>query len=466
MSENIVQSVPGPKPFSGIISILRILNQLNRDTLGTTRRWLGQYGDIVALQFGKQKMYVTIRPAFLHHILVTEASKFNKDNDYKNPKSGLARFLGNGILTSDGEFWKRQRKLVAPALHAKRVASYADLIVEHTSKMLDGWRSGTHMEISREMLSVTMKIIAEILFHLDVSEDIQRVEEAVHAMQQFSSTRQVLPTWIPTRLELRARHATRELDEVIYRIIRQRRESGEDRGDLISMLMAARDDDGQPMSAKQMRDELVTLFIAGHETTANTLDWAFYLLAQNPDIERKLHEELDSVLEGTLPTFADLSRLPYLDKVIKEVMRLYPAAWGVSREAMEDIELGEYKIPKGSVVGLMLYFTHHDARFFVDPERFDPERFSPENEKQIPEYAYLPFGGGPRICVGNSLAMMETRLIVATIASRYRLLLAPGQTVAMDPLITLNPKGGMSMTVVARDPVSSSQSAEPERVAL
>jgi cytochrome P450 len=414
-------------------------------------RWYKEYGDTLMVQFGKQQQYLTSRPEYLHEVLVTQASKFHKDNDYKNPKVGLARFLGNGILTSDGEFWKRQRKLVAPALHARRIASYADVIVDYSAQMLDRWHSGVRMDISREMLGVTMKIIAEILFHLDVSEDVQRVEDAVHVMQKFSSTRHLLPTWIPTPLELRSRRAIRDLDDVIYRIIAQRGESGEDKGDLLGMLSAARDDEDKPMSDKQMRDELVTLFIAGHETTANTLNWAFYLLAQNPDVERKLHEELDTVLAGQLPTFADLMQLPYLDMVVKEVMRLYPAAWGVSREAIEDVQLGPYFMPKGSTIGLTLYFTHHDPQNFPDPERFDPERFSAENEKNIPDYAYLPFGGGPRVCVGNSLAMMETRLIVATIASRFRLSLAPGQTVQMDPLITLNTKGGMAMTVTARE---------------
>jgi cytochrome P450 len=403
------------------------------------------------VQFGNQQQYVTSRPEYLHEVLVTQASKFHKDNDYKNPKVGLARFLGNGILTSDGEFWKRQRKLVAPSLHAKRITSYADVIVDYTAQMLDGWHSGTRLDISRQMLGVTMRIIAEILFHLDVSEDVQRVEGAVHVMQKFSSTRHLLPTWIPTPLELRARRATRDLDDVIYRIITQRRESGEDKGDLLGMLSAVRDDDDQPMSDKQMRNELVTLFVAGHETTANTLNWAFYLLAQTPDVERKLHEELDTVLAGRLPTFADLMQLPYLDMMVKEVMRLYPAAWGISREAIDDVYMGPYLMPKGSTIGLTLYFTHHDPQNFPDPERFDPERFSPENEKRIPDYAYLPFGGGPRVCVGNSLAMMEMRLIIDAIASRFQISLAPGQTVQMDPLITLNTKGGMPMTVTARE---------------
>jgi cytochrome P450 len=316
--------------------------------------------------------------------------------------------------------------------------------------MLAGWRDGARLDIADEMLRVTMLIVAKALFSADVAEDVQRVARAVETMQEFMGQRSLLPPWVPTPRELRARRAVRDLDEVVYRLIRERRASGDDRGDLLSMLLLARDEDGNGMTDAQARDEVVTLLAAGHETTANTLNWTFYLLAQHPNVAAKLHAELDAVLAGRAPALADLAQLPYTEMVVKEAMRLYPAAWAVSREATEDVQLREVVIPKGSVAGLMLYSAHHDARWFPEPEKFDPERFSPEREHTIPRYAYLPFGAGPRVCIGNSFALMEARLLLATIAQRYTLALAPGQTVQTLARITLIPKGGLPMTMHER----------------
>ncbi len=446
-----VQIPPGPPPAKDMVAQLRLLMLFRKDTMGTLIDWRQQYGETYGFEIGKWRQYVFTHPDHLHEILVTQAAKFHKNDDYKNPKSGLARFLGNGLLISDGEFWKRQRKLVAPALHARRIGSYAETIVDHTRKMLDGWRDGARLDISQEMTSLTMRIVARVLFNTDVSADIDRVGDAVEALQRYTGRPQLLPTWVPTPDELGARRARRNLDAIVYRIIAEWHATGEDRGDLLSMLLMAEDDEGQRMTDQQARDEVVTLFLAGHETTANALNWTWYLLAQHPDIEAKLHHELDSVLDGQPPTLIDLDRLPYTEKVLKESMRLYPPAWGISREAIEDVEIGGYPVAKGTIVGMLTYFTHHDPRWFPDPERFDPERFTPENEAKLPRYAYLPFGGGPRICVGNAFAMMEGRLILATIASRYRLTLNPGQTVQMQPLITLNPKGGLPMTIQVRE---------------
>ena len=258
---------------------------------------------------------------------------------------------------------------------------------------------------------------------------------------------------MPTPQKFRADRAVRELDRIVYGMINERRASGEDKGDLLSMLLLAEDEDGSRMSDKQARDEAVTLFLAGHETTANALNWTWYLLAQHPEVEAKLHDELDTVLAGQPPTLDDLKRLPYTEMVMKESMRLYPPAWSFSREALEDIQLGDYTVPKGSVVAILGYLTHRDPRWWDAPEAFMPERFSEENEANIPRYVYIPFGGGPRICIGNSFAMMEARLLLATIASRYRLALSPGQKVEPQPLITLNPKNGLPMTLRVRERV-------------
>jgi cytochrome P450 len=302
------------------------------------------------------------------------------------------------------------------------------------------------------MMHLTVLIVAKTLFDADVDGDVERTAAAVDTIQHFSSERTLLPTWIPTPRELAARKARRDLDEIIYGIIREWRAKGEDKGDLLSMLLLARDDEGKGMTDQQARDEVATLFLAGHETTSNLLTWTWYLLAKHPEVESKLHDELDTVLAGKLPTLADLDRLPYTEMVIKESMRVYPPVWGFSREAIEDVEIDGYHIPKGSVVGALTYIAHHDARWFPDPERFDPERFSPENEKNIPRYAYLPFGGGPRVCIGNAFALMEARLILATIASRFRLTLSPGYEAEILPQVTLGVKGGLPMTVRVREP--------------
>ena len=259
-----------------------------------------------------------------------------------------------------------------------------------------------------------------------------------------------LPKWIPTPGHIQARRAEKDLDEIVYGYINDRRKTGDDKGDLLSMLLLAEDEDGNRMTDKQVRDEAVTLYLAGHETTSNAMTWTFYLLEQNAEAEAKLHAELDDVLGGRTPTLADLRNLPYTEMVLKESMRLLPPVYGVGREAVEEVEIGGYTIPAGSNVGLHFYRAHRHPDFWNDPEKFDPERFSPENEKNIPRYAYMPFGGGPRVCIGNSFAMMEAQLLLATIAQHYKLRLAPEANVVLDPKITLRPKHGMPMTLHKR----------------
>lgn len=445
---------PGPPPAKNIIQIIRLASMFRGNTLEVFRKLNDQYGDTYVLQFGDDYGYITSNPDLIHEVLVSKASSFYKDRDMKNKKAGLARFLGNGLLTSDGEFWKRQRKLAAPALHAKRIASYGETMVDASLHMLDGWRDGTRLDIAHEMTNLTMMIVAKTLFNVDASQDAERIAAAVEVVQSVAGPIPMIPTWVPTPSELRKRRARQELDDIIYRLIVDWREKGVDNGDLLSMLLLAEDDDGSHMTDEQARDEIVTLFLAGHETTANTLNWTWTLLAQNPDVEAKLQAELDTVLAGKAPTLADLGGLPYTEWVIKESMRVYPPAWIVGREAIEDVEIGEYFMPKGTQVNCLFYFAHHDPRWWDQPEQFRPERFSPENEANFNKRAYTPFGGGPRVCIGNSFAMMEARLLLATIAQRYRLSLAPGQTVAMNPMITLNPLGGLPMTLHAREPKS------------
>ncbi len=449
---------PGPPPMKNPFAIMRLNSELKRDLIGMLANWFHQYGDIVKVEILGGRQYIVTHPDQLHEVLVTKADKFHKDADYTDPNRGMARFLGNGLLTSDGEFWKRQRRLAAPAFHAKRIAAYADTMVAVTQQRLDHWQDNSRLALDEEMMRATLDIVTKALFNVDVSDAARRIGDAVTVLQYMAAEGNsllslLIPHWVPTPQRRREARSVRDLDEIVYGLIRQRREAGTpDLGDLLSMLMLAQDEDGSHMSDKQVRDEVVTIFLAGHETTANTLNWTFYLLAQHPDVEAQLHHELDTVLAGQPPALEDLKRLPYTEMVVKESMRLYPPAYGVGRVAIEDTTIGGFDVPVGTNVGIFTYFAHRDPRWWDDPEEFNPERFSPENEPNIPRYAYLPFGAGPRVCIGNSFAMMETQIMLATIAQQYQLRLAEGQKVIPEPLITLRPKGGLRMIAQQRQP--------------
>lgn len=457
----------GPQPISNLWQIITMLRHIQHDALGYILRYQQQYGDVFMLEVQGLRMHFIADADFAHEVLVKQADKFQKDSDYTDTQRGLARFLGTGLLTSNGDFWKRQRKLVAPALHARRIEAYAQTMTDYTLDRLNGWRDGVTLDIAREMNAVTMRIVAKTLFNTEVEADINTVAHAMNAIQDkfMGNVLDLLPTWIPFPREVRARRANHDLDALVYRIIQEWRAEGQDRGDLLSMLLLAETEDGQRMSDKQARDEIVTLFLAGHETTANTLNWTWLLLSQNPDVEVKLHAELDSVLGGRVPTLADLKQLPYTEMVIKESLRLYPPAWGYSREALEEVRIGDVIIPKGGTAQIFTYGLHHNPKYWDNPEQFQPERFSAENESRFPRYAYLPFGGGPRVCIGNSFAMMEAQLILATMASRYRLTLAPDARVVLAPMITLFPRYGLRMQLHARhdapQPVKMSELSQP-----
>jgi len=418
----------------------------SRDPLAFLTAITSEYGDIVTMRFYKFRVFYVSHPDYIEEVLVNQARKFIKGRILRANK-GL---FGNGLLTSEGDFWLRQRRLAQPAFHRARIAAYGETMVRFTERLIAGWRDGETRDIHAEMMRLTLQIVAKTLFDADVDGEAQQVGHALEAIMDFNSDfrRLILtPSWLPTLRNIRAALAIRRLDKIIYRIIDQRHAAGGDAGDLLSMLLHARDDDGSRMTNRQLRDEVITLFLAGHETTALALSWTWWLLAQNPQAEAKLHAELDAVLAGRSPTLEDLPKLRYTEHVISESMRLYPPAWGMARLAIEDAQIGGYRIPKGSGVSLSQWVVHRDPRWYEAPEEFRPERWEGDLLKRLPRFAYFPFGGGPRQCIGNSFAMMEAELLLAAIAQKFRLRLVPDQKVEPVASITLRPRHGIRMTL-------------------
>jgi cytochrome P450 len=401
------------------------------------------YGDIVTMRYYNFRVYFVSHPDFIEQVLVTDNRKFIKGRILRKNR----QLFGNGLLTSEGDFWLRQRRLAQPAFHRGRVASYADTMVRFASRLASEWSTGDERDIHAEMMRLTLSIVAKTLFDADVDREAKRVGHALEAIMALNSDFRKLiltPTWLPTPRKIRATFATAKLNRIIYRFIDDRRASGAvDNGDLLSMLLAARDDDGSRMTDRQLRDEAITIFLAGHETTANALAWTWMLLAQNPTVESKLHEELDRVLAGRAPSVDDLPNLRYTGLVITESLRLYPPAWGMARVAIEDTEIAGYPIPKGCGVSLAQWVVHRDPRWFEAPLEFRPERWESDQVKKLPRFAYFPFGGGPRQCIGNNFAVMEATLLLATLAQQFRISLVPGREIIPAASITLRPKTGI-----------------------
>ena len=400
------------------------------------------YGDIVTMRYYNFRVFFVSHPDYIEQVLVTDNRKFIKGRILRKNR----QLFGNGLLTSEGDFWLRQRRLAQPAFHRARIASYADTMVKFALRIASEWSSGEERDIHAEMMRLTLSIVAKTLFDADVDREAQRVGQALEAIMHLNSDfRKLLitPTWLPTPRKIRATFATAKLNRIIYRFIDERRASDTDNGDLLSMLLAARDDDGSRMTNRQLRDESITIFLAGHETTANALSWTWMLLSQNPQVEATLHEELDRVLAGRAPTVEDLPDLRYTGHVVTESMRLYPPAWGMARIAIEDAEIAGYPIPKGCGVSLAQWVVHRDPRWFEAPLEFRPERWEGDLLKRIPRFAYFPFGGGPRQCIGNNFAVMEATLLLATLAQQFRISLIPGREIIPAASITLRPKTGI-----------------------
>lgn len=411
-----------------------------------------EHGDIAHWRIGPQNIYLFSHPDLIRDVLVTNQKNFHKSRGLERAR----RLLGNGLLTSEGEFHLRQRRLAQPAFHRQRIAAYASTMIDYAERTGSRWRDGETVNMHTEMMRLTLGIVARTLFDADVDEEAAEIGHALtNAFESFNIA--MLPfTELLEKLPLppvRRFNAARDtLDRIIYGMIEDRRKSGEDRGDLLSMLLLATDTegDGTGMTDQQLRDEALTIFLAGHETTANALTWTWYLISQHPGVEARLHAEIDSAIGDRAPVYEDLPSLPYTRMVLAESMRLYPPAWAIGRRALEPFEARAYTIPKRSVVLMSQYIVHRLPQYFPSPERFDPERWTPEAQAIRPRFSYFPFGGGTRVCIGEQFAWMEGILLMAALARKWKMRLVPGHDVEVQPLITLRPRHGMKMTLQKR----------------
>jgi cytochrome P450 len=442
-----IKRPPGPRGGLLLGSTFAYL----RDQLGFLTAAVREYGDIVNLRLGNLNTYVLVNPEHIDYVLRSHADNFMKDKLTR----WLIPLVGEGLLTSEGDFWRRQRRLTQPTFQRQQIERYAMVMVKQTERMLEAWHDGQVRDTHEDMAHLTLAIVAKTLFGTDLAGEADVIGESLDVViNHFMSPMRWFRffDYLPLPSSQRYWRAIRRIDEIIYGIIRRHRASGQDTGDLLSRLVAARDEQGGGgMTDRQLRDEVVTLVLAGHETTALVLFYSFYLLAQAPETADRLAVELHDVLGDRPPTASDVPNLRYAEWVIRESMRLYPPAWGIAREALADCEIGGYDVPKGTQIFMVQRLVHRDARWFDDPEAFKPDRWDNDLIKRLPRCAYFPFGDGPRICIGNHFAMMEAVLLLATIAQRFRLEIEPGQTLELLPSITLRPRYPIRMRLRAVD---------------
>ena len=430
------------------------------------------FGPVSHYKLGGSNIVFINDPELIREILVTQASSFIKERTQNRMKI----LLGEGLITSEGEFHMRQRRIAAPAFHRQRIQAYAEMMVERAVDMRAKWQPGQTFDMSAAMMELTLEVVARTLFATDVTAAIREINDEVNVIMRLYNYLIALPRaesylrW-PIPGLMRFRKARARLDAQVYRMIAERRASNEDRGDLLSMLMAARDegetaaDKGRMpsaaptgMSDRQLRDEVITIFLAGYETVANALTWTWYLLSENPAAAARMQCEIDQVLQGRLPTLEDLPRLRYTEMVFAESMRLYPPAWAMGRQSTQIVELGPYRLPKGTYFFFSQYILQRSKEFYPEPLRFDPERFTSEQKALRRRFTYFPFGGGSRQCIGEAFAWMEGVLILATLAQRWSFHMVPGQTVDVLPKITLRPK--YPMVMVAKERTADSATLE------
>jgi cytochrome P450 len=427
------------------------LLDLGRDPLGFLTHCARNYGEIIPLRLGLTATCLLVNPEHIEEVL-KDRDNFIKSRGFRVLKT----LLGEGLLTNEGESWFKQRRLAQPVFQHKRIAGYGQTMVEYTEEMLSSWESGEIRDIHAEMMRLTLNIVMKCIFDRDVSEgEAQDVAHALDvSMDWFESKRKqnfVVWEWFPRPENIRYRQAIQKMDESIYSLIAAKRQNQSRGTDLLSMLMQAKDeDDGSSMDDKQLRDEVATLMLAGHETTANALSWTWMLLAQNPECDRKLTHELRRVLQGRSPTVEDLPQLRYAENIIKESLRLYPPVAIFGREAIADYNLDNYCIPAGCVVTISQWVMHRNPKYFDLPEEFIPERWENDLEKRLPRGVYIPFGDGPRVCIGKGFAQMEAVLLLATIAQKYSFSLVEAYQIVPQPSITLRPERGIKVRLQNR----------------
>lgn len=431
--------VPG---INGLSAVWQLI-QFSRKPIEFSIKSAKEYGDVERISIGSTHIYIFNHPDLISEVLSKKNQHFIKDISYRSLKG----FLGNGLLLSDGELWQRHRRLMQPAFTQDKISAYAATAIESTVEMLNTWKNGEVRDIHQEMSQLTVKVITKVLFGVDVTQVALEIGDALEAIMLQSyhrgQTSFLVPTWIPTPSNLRANQAIKYLNKIVVSIIEERRHSPQD--DLLSSLLSTQDEDGNQLSMDELRDGVMTLLLAGHETTANSLTWTLMLLAQNPVVATKLTLETQSVLKGREPDITDLPLLPYTEMVLKESMRLYPSAWALTREVAQDCMIGPYLLEKGTSVYFSQWIVHRDARFFDNPEKFSPERWMGELELNLPRCAYFPFGAGPRSCIGKAFSMMEATLILAMISKQHYFKLVPDQSIELLPSITLRPKHGIKM---------------------
>ena len=408
------------------------------------------YGDIAHYKLGRHHIVFLNHPEYIREVLVVQNDNFIKERTVQRTKM----LLGEGMITAEGAAHRSQRLAAQPAFHRQRIVEYAGIMVEEAAHLRDSWQAGEQRDIAADMMNLTLNVVARTLFATDLRQEVHELAAAINRIMGLYNFLIMLPAaeWLvhlrPPGLAAFVR-ARKRIDAVVYRMIDAHQQSGVDRGSLLDLMLAASPADDAE-SRQSLRDQVITIFLAGYETVANALSWTWYLLSQNQDCETKFHEEVDSVLAGSSPTFEDVSRLRYTENVLAESLRLYPPAWAMGRYARNDFALGEFFLPARTTVLISQFITHRDPRFFQDPLRFDPDRFSAEAKARRAKFTYFPFGAGARQCIGESFAWMEGVLVLATLAQKWKLRLVPGHPVEPQPLITLRPKYGMRMLVEQR----------------
>src|SRR5256714_9015363 len=420
--------------------------QSQRDPLTFMRGTQQQFGRMAHVRLANETVVAFFRPEHIRYFLMEHPRNFIKPN--LGNGANLKAFLGEGLLTTDGEIHRQQRRLVQPAFHRKRVEGYADVMVQFTQELLETWQAGTEIDMAQSMQQLTLRIILKSLFNIDSPAQAitlgHAFNDVINNTQRRFSSLAKLERRLPLEKNRRREAGARTIDDFVYALIKQHRAEGQDVGDVLSMLLEAQDE-GNTMTDKQVHDQVLTFIAAGHETAQNTMSWTFYLLSQHPHVLEKLLSELRTVLHGHAPSIADLSNLPYLEWVINESWRVYPPAWTLTRKAVEAFDLDGYHFQAGTIAIFSQWVLHHLPDIWGDPDVFRPERWNPINGQQVPQWAYFPFGGGPRICIGMPFAELETRLLLATILQHYTPRLVPGFKLVPQPRVNLCPKYGMHM---------------------